>query len=252
MATAKRSRKKTAPKSKPNAKLSLPKVSFNREKIVRTLVAIVVLVLAFALIDLFVQYLNNSYSVAVVNGSRIPKSDFYERLEKAYGAQAVSTLIDEELIEQEATEQGYTVSESDIDNRIKEIETELGGQDQLNAALQANAITMEDLRRQVRLDLLVRDVLEPTIEYTDEDVEEFFDQYKDVIYTDEEDVKFEDKKEDVTEIYLSQQIDTAKTSWLSDLRNDAKIQDNVAEKPSYGFLKVTMNIINNLISQAKN
>lgn len=247
MPKAKNSTRKAAPK-KP---ILQKKFTFDRQKVMKTAGIIIAVVLSFALIDLFVQYLNNGYSVAVVNGARVPRSEFYQRLEKAYGSAAVSTLIDEQLIQQEATKQGYSVSESDIDDRIKEIENEIGGKDKLNDALEVNGITMEDLRRQVRLDLLVRDVLEPTIEYEEEDVKDFFEQYKDVIYTDQEDVKYEDKKEEITDYFLNQKIDEAKTAWLTELRKDARIQNNIEQKPSYGFLKVTTNIVKNLTEQVK-
>ncbi len=252
MAKAKSTSKRSATKKNVVAKTPLlKKISFDRSKVIKTVLIVLGVVLSFALIDLFVQYLNNSYSVAVVNGERIARNDFYQRLEKAYGSQAVSTLIDEQLIQQEASKQGYTASEGDVDNRIKEIESEIGGKDKLDDALEVNGITMEDLRRQVRLDLLVKDVLEPTIDYEDKDVEDFFKQYKDVIYTGQEDVKFEDKKEEVTEYFLNQKIDEAKTAWLSELRKEARIQNNIEQKPSYGFLKVTTNIVNNLLEQAK-
>jgi hypothetical protein len=248
---AAKSRSKKVTSSKISTKKSPAKgFSIDRPKLMKYLITILVVVLSFTLIDLFVQYLNNGYSMAVVNGVRIPKSDFYDRLEKAQGAQAAETLIEEELIEQEATRQGYTVSESDIDERIQQIQDELGSRDDLNAALDANGITMDDLRRSVRLDLLAREVLEPGIEYTEEDIKEFFDQYKDVLYT-EDDVKFEDKKEEVTQYYLNQKIDEAKTAWLAELKADAKIQNNITDEPSYGFLKVTTNIVNNLLEAGK-
>lgn len=226
-------------------------IKFDRSKVMKALLYTLLFVLSFALIDLFVQYLNNGHSVAVVNGQRVSKSVFYDRLSKAYGAQATTALIDEVLIEQEGASKGITVSQDDIDDRMKEIEEQLGGEKVLQETLDANNISRKDIERQVRLEILTKKVLEPTIKYEDKDVEAFFEQYKGVLYQ-EEDVKFEDKKDEVTKSFLAQKVEEAKTTWLEELRAKAKVQNNITTKPTYGVFKTVTNIVNNIFDEAKN
>ncbi len=252
MATKKVNKKVTVKKTSKvvGKKVEVKKIKVDRSRVLKMIGIALLFVLSFATIDLFVQYLNNGYSVAVVNGVRVPRKEFYERLEKAYGAQASQTLIEEQLIIQESLKQGYNVSSADVDERITQIEEEIGGAEVLEQALSANSITMDDLKRQVRLELLTKEVLEPTIVYEQSDVEEFFDKYKDVLYPDQ-DVKFEDKQEETTQSYIDNEVQAAKTAWLAELVEGARIQNNITEKPKYGFLKVTINIVNNLVNQFK-
>ncbi|MBI2356923.1 SurA N-terminal domain-containing protein [Candidatus Dojkabacteria bacterium] len=234
---------------------SLPKgklqVKLDKKKVVKVLLYTLLFVLSFALIDLFVQYLNNGYSVAVVNGQRVTKSEYYDRLSKGYGLQATSALIDETLIEQEGEAKDITVTQKDVDDRVKEISDQLGGDKVLEETLKANNITREDIERQIRLEIITTRILEPSLKYEDKDVEAFFNQYKSVLYQDE-DVKFADKKVEVTNSFISQKVEEAKTAWLEGLRGKAKIQNNISTEPTYGAFKTITNIINNMLKEIKN
>ena len=253
MARAKKrtSRKTNTKKSASKKIFDFKKISVDQGRVLKAFLWAFLFVIGFSLIDLLVQYMNNDYSMAVVNGVRISNSSFYDRLEQNYGAATAETLIEEELIRQEATKQGYAVSEEDIDERVAELEEEFGGRDALNSELAAINLTREDLRRQLRIDLLAQRVLEPSLEYTQDDVREFFDQYKSLLYPGEEDVAFEDKQEHIAEVYVREQIRPLKENWVTELKADAKVQNNVTDKPEYGFLKVTGNIVNNLLNESE-
>ena len=207
------------------------------------LVYVLIFVLAFGLVDFMVQYLNNGYSMAVVNGVRISKSEYYSRLDKAYGAQASSALIDEELILQEGAKQKVTVTQGDIDTKVADIKTSLGGDTQFQAALTANNITLSDLQRQIKLQIITTKILQPTLKYTEQDVIDFFNQNKATLYP--AGAKYADNKTDVTNQFIAQKVDDAKTTWLATLRSQGKIQNNITAQPSYGLFKTTINVAKN-------
>ncbi|KKR06022.1 MAG: Foldase protein PrsA [candidate division WS6 bacterium GW2011_GWF2_39_15] len=226
-------------------------IKFNKGKLLKGVLYVALFVLAFGLIDVFVQYLNNDYSVAVVNGDRVSKGTYYDRLSKAYGVQATSTLIDESLIEQEGENKNITVTQKEIDDRVKEIADQLGGQKVLEETLKSNNITQSDIERQIKLEIITGKILKPTIKYEQKDVEAFFDQYKEVLY-EGQDVKYADKKAEVETSFVNQKVEEAKTAWLDGLRSKAKIQNNVTGKPTYGVFKTVSNIVSNLVKEAKN
>ncbi len=228
--------------AKPASKIQF---KFDGSKVTKTLVYAGIFVISFALIDLFVQYLNNDYSVAVVNGQRITMNAFNERLAKAYGVQGSAALIDEALIEQEAVAKDVTVTQKDVDDRMKEISVQLGGDKALEDTLKANNISRSDIERQIKLEIITTKILEPSLKYEDKDVEAFFEQYKGVLYQDEN-VKFEDKKVEVEKTFISQKVEEAKTAWLEGLRTSAKVQNNISAKPAYGAFKTVLNIFNNM------
>lgn len=253
--------KKTSPKKDIKKKIDLKKVKLPKVKGTEGLqpalrvVGIVVLIIAsLALIDLAVQYINNDYSVAVVNGNRITRREWHDRLAAAYGPSVASQLIDEEIITMEAKKAGVTVAEDAVDKEVDLIIESIGGQESFDMALAANNISLEELRDQIRMDLLATELLAPNLEYTEDDVKEFFDQYSDVIFPEEtagleegELLTYEDYKDRTEEVYLQQEVQNYKATWLAEKRAEYKIQDNSTGKPKYGFLTTTTNIINNLL-----
>ncbi|HRI05804.1 MAG TPA: hypothetical protein PLV59_02565 [Candidatus Dojkabacteria bacterium] len=227
-------------------------VKMDKKKALKALLYTVLFVVGFGLIDLLVQYLNNDYSVAVVNGQRITMSEFNDRIAKAYGTTAASALIDEVLIEQAGVENKVVVTQKDIDNRMKEIAEQIGGEKALEDTLKANNIEREDIERQIRIEMVTAEILEPTIKYEEKDVKTFFDTYKSQLYPGQDSVKFEDKKSEVEESFLAQKVEEAKTAWLEGLRTKAKVQNNITTKPEYGFFKTITNIVSNMVSEVKN
>lgn len=248
--------KKIIPKKIDLKEVKLPKVEGTESlQPVLKIVGIVVLIIAsLALIDLGVQYINNDYSVAVVNGNRITKNQWYERLAAAYGPSIASQLIDEEIITMEAKKADVSVTDEAVDTEVDLIIESIGGQESFDSALVASNISLEELRDQIRIDLLATKLLAPNLEYTEEDVKKFFDQYSDVIFPEEtsaleegELLTFEDYKDRTEEVYVQQEVQNYKATWLAEKRAEYKIQDNSTGKPEYGFLTITTNIINNLL-----
>lgn len=250
--------KKTITIKKPNIKIEKPNLKkIFSGKAIKTLLFVLAGVVIFILIDLFVQYLNNGYSVAVVNGSRISTSEYHKRLENSYGQTISEQLIEEKLIQMQASKDGVEVTDEEIDKQLKEIIDNIGGEEAYKKALTQNNITEEDLKFQIKLDQLVVSILKPTIKYTDDDVKAFFEQYSSVLYPNETSaleegakLDYEQFKGDVEDIYIRQEVENAKSSWLEGLRSEYKIQNNASVKPKYGVLSATINIVKNIFNEA--
>jgi foldase protein PrsA len=242
---------------KPSIKIQKPNwKNIKESKVTKYSLMLLLILLFFVAIDFGVQYLNNDYSAAVVNGDRITNSEYYYRLDQAYGNAIVSQLIEEELVRQEAARQGVVATQEEIEAEVEDITEQVGGEEQLNASLDAYNLTMEDLTRQIELDILSRKMLEPTIEYTEEDVMAFFEEYSEMIFPEDaaeleegELLDYESYKEETLDVYLQQEIETAKGPWLAELETESRIQNNVAEDPSYKLLGATRNIISNIWDQ---
>lgn len=233
----------------------LPKFDFSKlveryksDKFLKGVVLALIFVFSFALVDLLVQYLNNSYSIAIVNGVRVTRGEYLDRLEKTYGITTAQNLVQEELVRQGAAKDGVTVTTEDVQNRLNEYYNENGGKDAVLATLKANNVTEEDVRGQIQVGLLLEKTLSKKVTYTDAQLEDFFKQYKSVIYGTEK-VKFEDKKEDIKQYYVNKEVQNLKDGWLSTLETEAKIQNNIQTSPKYGFLKTTITIAKNLYNE---
>ncbi len=241
----------------PDFKKIFNKIKSGNWKPVLKIVGLVLIIVgSFALIDLGVQYLNNDYSVAIVNGSRISKSEWNKLLQQAYGQAAATQLIDNEIIAQEAKKANVTASDEEIQSQIDQIKTSVGGDEAYAQALVANNLTEAQLKDEIRLDILTTKLLTPTITYTDADLKSFFTQYSDQMFPTEtaaleEGAKldFDTYKSQVTTYYVQQQISNTKSTWLTGKEEEYKIQNNSTSKPAYGLFSTTINIFKNLTAK---
>lgn len=249
--TEKKDTSNTKEKSSKKITFKVPESLKPGLKIVGTVLLVIV---ALALVDLLVQYINNDYSVAVINGSRITRRQWHSRLESAYGAGVASQMIEEQIIRLEAKKAGVTVDQEEIDEEIEKIIESIGGQEMFDSALEANNITLNELRDQIEIDLLSTKILTPNLEYEEEDLIDFFNQYSDVIFPEEtadleegERLDFETFREEVEEIFIQQEVQMTRGSWMAERQAEYSIQDNSTARPRYGFLTITTNIVNNLL-----
>ncbi len=230
--------------------------SFNYKPVAKILGMVVIIVGSLALIDLAVQYLNNDYSIAVIDGTRVSRSEWRGRLEKSYGAAMATQLIEENIILLQAKKDGIEITDEEIASKVDEVRTSIGGEELLQSALVANNITMEELEDQIKIELLSKKILEPTLVYTEEDVKSFFDQYSDVIFSSEaaaleegEQLDYDTYKDKTKEVYIEQLVSSNLDSWLTEKKSQYNIQDNSTDKPAYGFLTTTINLVNNLLNK---
>lgn len=212
---------------------------------------VIPLIVVFFLVDSFVQYLNNDYSIAIVNGKRITKSAYYNELNKAYGQQVLEALIQDELIKQEAEKKGITASNDEIEKRYKEIEKQAGGPEQLKNLLKQYNMTEDDLRNRIVIQILQEKLAEPSVKYTDEDLKKFFEQYKDALYPNQKDVKFEDKKAEIEKYYKQNKLNEAEQQLLQNLEKEALIQNNLKDKPKFKIFGSLINILHNLSNKVQ-
>ena len=245
--------KKTEKKETSSKKMSV-KIPESLKPATKIIGTVLIIVAALALVDLFVQYINNDFSVAVINGTRITRREWHNRLESSYGAGVASQMIEEKIIRLEAKKADITIEEEDIDEEIDRIVESIGGDEMFESALQANNITLQELRDQIEIDLLSTKILAPELEYEEEDVIDFFNQYSDVIFPEEtaaleegEKLDFEAFREETEEIFIQQEVQMTRGAWMAEKMAEYNIQDNSTARPSYGFLTITTNIINNLL-----
>ena len=150
-----------------------------------------------------------------INGQIITTPSFYNRLVKSGGTQVFDSLTQETLIKQEARKNKITASKDEIDKKIAEIEENLGGKENLNLALSQNNTTMDQLRSQVEIQILVEKLLADQIKVTDAEVTKYIEDNKATSPT-------------ITRDQAAQQVKSEKlsekfTTWYNDLKAKAKI-----------------------------
>lgn len=158
---------------------------------------------------------------AVVNGQPISRIAVLQETEKQGGKQALSALIRNILVEQEAKKQNVTISEKQIDDQIKTVETNLSKQGQkIDQLLAMEGMTRADLRKVIRLDLLVTKMVEKGVKVTDKEISAYIEQNKDIMPKDKNESQL---KKTVAERLKQQKISQKAQEWLANLEKNAKI-----------------------------
>lgn len=117
--------------------------------------------------------------IATVNGEPIYLDEYQRELARyeagqatlginpenqpGYRQQVLDVLVEQELIAQEAAEQGITVSDEAVQTEIEQLVAE-NGQEYFNNWLQTSLYTIDEFREVIRLELLRQQLLAPVLE----------------------------------------------------------------------------------------
>lgn len=127
---------------------------------------------------------SSNEAVATVDGVEITKDMLYNELLKTGGEAALNNLINQTMVDEAAKQQKVTVSQADIDERVKEMVEQYGSQENLDQALQQYGMTMDNLKENLMVNLKVTKLINP--EVTDKEVSDTFEQYKEQFNTPEQ------------------------------------------------------------------
>lgn len=166
------------------------------------------------------------FVAAMVNGQPITRLAVINQLEKQNGKQAMTNLVVESLVMQEAQKRHLSMSQSDVDAQIKKIEDSLKGQGvTLDDALAARGLSRKDLVDQIKLQSLLNKMVGTTVKVTDDDVQAYIDKNQDTL---PKDLSDDDLKKQVRTQLEQQQLQDKTQSFVAELQKKAKIQYFVA------------------------
>lgn len=111
--------------------------------------------------------------VAEVGEERITKAELADRLISQSGRAMLEEMIGERLLQRAARQQGVTVTDAEVEARIRVLQENAGGEQPFTQKLSALGLTPALLRQQVRLQLTAEKVLKLTV--TDEEIAQYFE-----------------------------------------------------------------------------
>lgn len=115
---------------------------------------------------------------ARVNGETITVGELLEELRKRRGPATLVDIIDSALIEQGAQEAGITASADEMELRWQRAIAEAGSKTDMEAILEQRAITPEQYREALRLDLLLDKLAKRTIEIPEQEMKDFYNEHR--------------------------------------------------------------------------
>lgn len=175
-------------------------------------------ILGLVVIALLVRFF---FIAAIVNGKPIGRIEVLSVAEKQGGKTILDSLIDQDLVLQEAKNQKINITQAQIDTEVKNIETTLTAQNiTLVDALAMSNQTLKELNEQVKVQLIVEAILGPKITITDQEVSDYYTTNKAYFAAT---AKLADLKPQIQDAIYKQKLTTKYTTWIADLKTKAKI-----------------------------
>lgn len=164
--------------------------------------------------------------LAWVDNTPITRYTLYKQLEEKYGKDFTEQLISETLIMKEAKARGVSIDESAIDAEIKKIEVSQGGADKLKQAMEAQNITMSQLRSQIKYKLLIDKAFGMDISISDKEINDYMETNKDQIPPTEGMAASESAqlKQQIAETLKGEKINKSFEPWLRDALQSSRVK----------------------------
>ncbi|NOU84306.1 peptidylprolyl isomerase [Paenibacillus sp. LMG 31460] len=115
-------------------------------------------------------------AVAKVNGVNISRDQLYEAMLVSGGEQTLDTLITEELINQEGQKTGVQITDEDIQQEISLIQGSYSSNDEFQQALTSYGMTLDDLKKNMKTQVLLKKILEPQVTISDDEIKQYYDE----------------------------------------------------------------------------
>lgn len=122
--------------------------------------------------------------VAKIGNEKITKDELYNFMVSQNGQQALDYMISEKIVEMEAKAQNIVVQDSEVNAEIEKAAEQYGGVEAFEQTITAYGYSMDEIRNDVKKSLLIKKLLKPGIEVTEEEMKAYFEENKS--YFDEE------------------------------------------------------------------
>lgn len=137
------------------------------------------IILLIAGLLLLVMFKKSWFIAATVNGSPISNLELQMRLNRDSRSQTLTQMINEKVILDEAAKNNAIASDTDITNKILEVEKSLGGAQIFDSMLTQQGQTRASIRQQIKLQLTIEKLYTNTATVSAEEVTQFVEQNKD-------------------------------------------------------------------------
>lgn len=197
---------------------SSPKLTIEFNEKTKKLIIVFLVFIIFAFLIFNFKHL---FVAAIVNNQPITRFALDRELEKQGGQQVLENLITKALILQEAQKQGIKISNERIKEKTSEIEAQLESQGtDLDTILETQGQTRQALEEQIKIELIIEEIVGKEISITDEEIENYFEENKDYF---EEETTFEEVKDQLEEELTQTKLSENFQSWLEELKQKARI-----------------------------
>lgn len=156
---------------------------------------------------------------AIVNGKPIFSWQLNQTLRTRYGQQTLEGMIGEVLIASEAKKSGVVITDSDIQEKQKEILSSLGTEVNLQDFLKFQGLTEKDFNQQLRVQLTVEKLLSRDLTITERDIDNYIATNRALLTATEPATLREEAKKAIIGNTVSEKLQ----SWFLELRQKSNV-----------------------------
>ena len=136
----------------------------------------IIVALAVILVLAILVFLKNQFIVASVNGESINRLTLIRELEKQAGKKVLEGLVTNTLMLQEAKKRNITITDNELNAEIKNIDENLKKRGQsLDQVLTLQSLTIDKVKDQIKLNLIMKKLLSDKISVSDKDVSDYIE-----------------------------------------------------------------------------
>ncbi|HJN14343.1 MAG TPA: peptidyl-prolyl cis-trans isomerase [Armatimonadota bacterium] len=124
-------------------------------------------------------------AVVTVDGTKITRGEFEERLKHEHGAEALRNMVERIITTDAAKTAGIEVDEARVEFKLKQAELRAGGPDELAEKLARECKTLEMLQEDYTVEALTEQLIALHVEVTDAEIAAHYEEIKDQFAHDE-------------------------------------------------------------------
>lgn len=162
----------------------------------------------------------STQTVAIVNGERIGKAEFYKNLEMRGGKQILDQIIIEKLILQEGKKNKISVSQKELETKLAEMKKRMGGEKNFQAQIKQSGYTIDDINKQLEIQAIVEKILGKDIKIKEAKIKEYYEQNKEWTFKDK---MLDQVRGEIVEALKQQEYQKKLPKWIESLKKKAKI-----------------------------
>lgn len=191
-----------------------PSVLFSRRPPKIIYIALIIIGLA-----VLASYKKAWFVAATVNGAPITNLEVLARLNEQYRTQTLTQMTNEKIILDEAKKKGVAVTESDIDNKIVQLEQNVGGKEMLDSLLAQQGQDRKSLREQLKIQISIEKMYAGEASISAEEIDQFVAQNQDQMQSTDSAKQAEEAKE----VLKQQKLGQIFNSKFQQLKQQAKV-----------------------------
>lgn len=178
------------------------------------------IILIIAGILLLATYKKSWFVAALVNSTPVTNLELQMKLNQQFRTQTLNQLINEKIILSEAGKMGATPTEQEIDSKITELETNVGGKETLDSLLTQQGQTKNSLRDQIRVQLAITKLYENEATVSAEEVSAFLAENQEVLQATDS----ASQEKEAYDALKNQKLSQIFSQKFQELQSQAKIQ----------------------------